>query len=107
MPHPHNHEGWESRRVKFKADWKDEYQAKKNPKSEANAVDRTKKSAGGNLSLGKSFKSAPATQVMLSDQEYNQLVDDFLNGNFPEDGEIKQYVRNRQVVYSLINYTRG
>ena len=58
-------------------------------KSDADAADPPKKSADRNLSLTKIFKYELATQLMLSDQEGNQLVDNVLNGKFNEDVELK------------------
>ena len=71
MPHPHNHEEWGACRAKYNADWKENQQAKKKRKSEADAADPHKKSAGKNISLAKSFKSALTNQVIFSDQEAN------------------------------------
>ena len=89
MPHPYNHKEWSTCRAKYNYDCKEKYRAKKNRKYEADADDLAKKSSSGNLSLAKIFKYAIATQVMLSNQEDNQLVDDVLNGKFNEDDEVK------------------
>ena len=72
----------------------------KKRKAEANDTNPTNKSAFGNLSPAKRFKSVLTTQVMLSDQEANQFVDDVLNGNCSVDYEIKEQVRNWQLVDS-------
>ena len=89
MYHPHNHEEWEDHRDKFKAHWKEKQQAMKNHKAEADAANPPKKSSGGNLSISKMFKSELATQLMLSKQEANQLVDDVLNSKFSKDDKLK------------------
>ena len=89
MTHPQNHEKWAAHRAKYNADWKDKHQANKKRKAEADSADPIKKSTGGNLSPAKNFKYLLATQVMLSDQEANQLVEDVLNCKFNEDSEIK------------------
>ena len=89
MPHPHNHEEWDARRAKYKYGRKKKQQAKKRRKSESDADNPPKKLASRNLYLAKNFTSAPATQVMFSDQESNQLVDDVLNGKFTEYDELK------------------
>ena len=84
MPHPHSNKEWASHTSKYNTDQKEKQQTKKNRKSEANAADSPKKSAGGNLSLSKSTKSALTSQVMLYNQEANQLVRNVLNGKFNE-----------------------
>ena len=89
-PHPHNHEEWAARRAKYNTNWKEKQQTKKKRKAEADAANLPNKSAGGNLFLAKSFKYALSTQVMLSNQESNKLVDDVLNGNFNEYDELKE-----------------
>ena len=89
MPHPHNHKEWDAHSFKYNDDWKEKHQAKKKRKVESDVADPPKKSTSRKLYLAKSFKSALANQVMLSDQEANQLVDDVLNGKFNEDDEIK------------------
>ena len=90
IPHPHNHKEWASHRAKYNDDWKEKHQDKKKRKSEADAAYPPKKSAGRNLYLSRSFKYGLATQVMLSNQEANQIVYDFINGKFNENDELKE-----------------
>ena len=61
----------------------------KNRKSEADIANPTNKLAVRNPFLSKSFKYAQATQVMLSYQETNQLVDYVLRGKFADDDKQK------------------
>ena len=89
MPHPHNHKELTACRAKYNADWKESQQAKKKRTIESDADVPPKKSAGGNLSLAKSFKYTLSTQEILSDQEAKQLVDDVLNGKFNKDYELR------------------
>ena len=89
MPHTCNHEEWETCRAKYNADWKEKHQDKKKLKAESDASSSPKKSSDNNLYLAKSFKSMLSTQVMLSNQEANQLVDDVLNEKFTKYDELK------------------
>ena len=63
---------------------------RKKRKAESHAANPSNKLAGKNLSLSKIFKSAPATQVMLSDQEANRIVDNVINGKFAEGDELQE-----------------
>ena len=89
MPHKHNHEEWYARRAKYNDGWKENHQAMKKRKVEANAADPPKKSAGENLSLAKIFKSTLSTQLKLSDHESNQLMDNVRNVKPNKDDKIK------------------
>ena len=90
LSHSHNHGEWATCREEYNADWKENNQAKKKNKYEADAANPPNKSAYVKLSLSKIFKFALVTQVMLSNQESNQLVDVVLNGKFNEYYELKE-----------------